>query len=155
MPFDLPTLEEGKALRSNAKPQKRIVEKAQKRASDEKALDEWRRQVRHRDRMRCRVCGRKVIVTLELVKNRAECHHIIGRAHRPTRTDRRNGLLCCPGCHEKLQHRDLVVVADSRHTFTLDETGRVYINADFPVEFWSQGGETAIRVRGDQGKETR
>lgn len=111
----------------------RLDEKDAKDKTDDRELEAWRRAVRHRDEMKCRVCRKKLRVSLELVKNRAECHHIKGRADKAVRYDVRNGLLCCPKCHGLLEHNELVIVGQKKDLFTVD--GARYINADCDLEF--------------------
>lgn len=107
----------------------RLSAKDTARKADEQQLDAWRRAVRARDGHVCRVCKRHVVVSLELRANRAECHHITGRSHKPTRYDVRNGLLVCLGCHQRIEDGEVQLVGTKQ--FRLGE--RAYINADFPV----------------------
>jgi len=79
------------------------------RKADEKALEAWKKGVRARDGKRCRCCARKVVVTLKLQASRAECHHVTGRAHKPTRYDIRNGLQLCATCHQRIEHNEILI----------------------------------------------
>lgn len=101
---------------------------------DLKTDEKWRRAVRKRDGMCCRWCRRHVVVCLALVPERAECHHVGGRAVKAIRHDVRNGLLLCAACHAfvtgKVNERHLI---ESAHTYSVD--GVSYINADKPVRF--------------------
>jgi hypothetical protein len=67
-------------------------------AKDEKVFLE---RVRHRDRMRCRKCGRKVVVQLARSAKRAEVHHLYGRRGW-FRYEPRCAILVCGACHEAL-----------------------------------------------------
>lgn len=57
--------------------------------------------VRKRDKLRCRKCGRKVLVQLARGDKRAEVHHLYGRRG-DFRFDDRFALLVCMTDHEKL-----------------------------------------------------
>ena len=59
----------------------------------------FKKTVRERDRMRCRKCGRKVIVTLARVPERAECHHLHGRVG-DLQFEDRCAICLCSACHE-------------------------------------------------------
>jgi hypothetical protein len=114
----------------------RAQEAAEAEKEDEKALEKWRLACRTRDKGKCRVCGRKVIVTLKRIPKQATTHHIEGRANRALRHDQRNGLTCClEPCHDLLQRRELVIVQDKAHLFTLEPSGKHFWNADHPMEF--------------------
>lgn len=79
-------------------------------------------------------CQRKVRKCLELVNERGEVHHVSGRVVKAIRWDRRNGILLCATCHErvtgKVAEKHLI---ESKHTFTID--GVQYLNANKPVRF--------------------
>jgi hypothetical protein len=139
--LNLPTLAElQQTRRAPQRPTRKLVEKTAKAKDDKAQLEAWRRKVRDRDEMKCRVCQRKVIVTLELVANRAECHHIVGRAFKALRYDRRNGLLVClDPCHRKLTTHDLVIVGQAKDMFEIEPGGRRYLNADRDLQFVRQG----------------
>lgn len=103
---------------------------------DDKALEKWRLACRLRDKGKCRVCGRKVDVTLKRIPKRAECHHIERREFKPLRYDRRNGLTVhLEPCHDLLTRHELVIVQDKKHLFQLEPGGKLYWNADHPMEF--------------------
>lgn len=101
---------------------------------DDTAEEQWRRLVRERDEYHCRWCRRRVVVTIELVPDRAECHHLIRRDVEAVRWDVRNGLLLCLACHQrvtgKVQEKFLVVATV---LYVLDEVE--YPNGSEPVEF--------------------
>ncbi len=56
--------------------------------------------VRKRDGMRCRRCGRTVVVQMERTKARAEIHHIHGRVG-ALRFEVRSAILLCGSCHDE------------------------------------------------------
>jgi len=64
----------------------------------------FRGQVWHRDRNRCRCCGRKVIKTLARVPERGEVHHCSGRTGW-LRYEANGAILACLRCHERLTGR--------------------------------------------------
>lgn len=65
---------------------------------------QFKAEVRARDKMRCRMCSRRVAVRLARVPERAEVHHLAGRLG-DLRFDARCAVLVCGGCHEKLTGR--------------------------------------------------
>lgn len=136
--FDLPTLwEMDRQRRAIPKHQMvpRLEEKTEKRKSDAKDEDAWRKAIRKRDGMKCRWCRREVVVTMALVPERAECHHLTPREHKPTRLDVRNGVLLCHACHTRCTGRvggELARVIAGK-TFALD--GREYPDASGPLNF--------------------
>lgn len=96
------------------KPKTRVELKAEAKPLEVVDEKKFRGKVWHRDRNRCRCCGRKVIKTLARVPERGEVHHIHGRTG-DLRYEDRAALLTCLRCHERLtgrvnRHR-LVVVA--------------------------------------------
>lgn len=98
----------GEGMIGFPKPQPRIVDKHQARRDAEKAASEFRLAVQKRDGMKCRVCGRKVIRTLELRPERSEVHHLRGRNVAPE--DRYNvdqAIQTCAMCHAKLTARTI------------------------------------------------
>lgn len=95
----------------------RLDQAEAERKADERALETWKKGVRFRDGNKCRHCGRRVVVTLKLQANRAEIHHVTGRAHKPTRYDVRNGIQLCAACHQKVERNELQIV--STQTFTI------------------------------------
>lgn len=100
-------------------------------AKEERA---WKKAVWKRDGGKCRWCKRDVKKCLELAPERGECHHVSGRVVKEIRWDRRNGVLVCASCHERLtgkvaeKHK-----IESMHTFAAD--GIRYVNADKPIRF--------------------
>ncbi len=132
---DLPTLAEMQALRRA--PQKgpsRLQLKAAIVKDEKKEEARWKKDVWKRDGSECRWCHRKVVKALELVPNRGECHHIEGRENRTVRWDRRNALLLCASCHERVTGKvnERFVIASNK-MFSVD--GYDYINGDKPVKF--------------------
>jgi hypothetical protein len=135
MALNLPTLAE---LRAKPVPcpkgESRLQVKAQAIKDESKEERGWKREIWTRDGGKCRWCKRKVVKTLELLPNRGECHHLEPRENRVTRWDRRNGLLTCCSCHERLTGK-----VNERHVliptkfFVVD--GVSYGNADYAVRF--------------------
>lgn len=112
----------------------RLQKKAAEDKDDRKAEAKWRAEVWKRDGGCCRWCHREVRRCLELVPTRGEVHHVSGRVVRAIRWDRRNGLLVCATCHERLTGKVAEKhVIESRHTYAID--GIAYIDADKPVRF--------------------
>ena len=134
--LNLPTLAEMRAQpKAVPKGKPRVDVKAAVDKLDARLLDIWRNKVFRRDKHRCRCCGRKVIRTLNLVPNRAEAHHLEGRAMLALRHDRRNGLtLCLSPCHRRVTGNvnDKLIVVGSKF-FKID--GVRYIDGDRPVTF--------------------
>ena len=135
--LNLPTLAEVNAERratpKGAEPSRLQVKEA-KRKDESKDEARWRAEVWKRDGGKCRWCGREVVKSLELRADRGECHHVSGRVVKAIRWDRRNGLLACATCHERLTGKVAEKhVIESKHTFSVD--GIQYINADKPVRF--------------------
>jgi hypothetical protein len=112
----------------------RLQAKAERAKADGKAEKGWRRDVWIRDHGCCRWCKRKVAKTLSLVPERGEVHHVSGRVVKEIRWDRRNGLLVCAACHERLTGKvaEKFVLIPTR-TFTVE--GVAYANADYAVRF--------------------
>lgn len=79
----------------------RLEAKHAEAKNDRKAEARFLQIVRTRDKMRCRCCARKVVVTLTLCPERAEVHHIYGRTG-SFRFDDRHALLLCAECHQKV-----------------------------------------------------
>lgn len=135
--FDsLPTLaEQGRCAVPKHAMRSRLEEKTDARKSDAKAEDTWRKAVRKRDGMKCRWCRREVVVSLALLPERAEVHHLTPREHKPTRWDARNGCLLCASCHQRITGavggEKATVIAG--RTFSLD--GREYPDASGPLNF--------------------
>lgn len=94
---------------------------------------QFKKIVRERDRMRCRRCGRKVIVTMDRDPLRCEVHHVHGRVGVLRHEDRCALVLCC-ACHEKVTgkvNEKLIIVA----TKTLVIDGRTLTDARAKVTF--------------------
>lgn len=108
--------------------------KTEQRIDERKAEAAWKKAVWTRDRGHCRWCRRVCRQCLDLAADRGEVHHVSGRVVRALRWDRRNGLLLCAACHERVTGRVAEkVLMHSRHTFTVD--GVRYLDADRPVHF--------------------
>lgn len=132
---DLPTLADMDALRAGKpilKGKTRLEETIERRPLtkvDEKA---FKASVWHRDRKRCRCCGRKVEKLMGRVPERGEVHHIHGRTG-DLRFDVRAAVLSCLQCHERLTgkvntHR-LRIVASK--TFTTRQG--TFTDATYPI----------------------
>lgn len=106
----------------------RLDVKAEKDTIDAKQLDQWRTKVYTRDKFKCRVCKRKVRRTLELVPDQAHAHHIVSRKNKSVRYDQRNGVTCCPKCHEDIERNRVVIIGKAADMFTVDE--KSYLNGD-------------------------
>lgn len=112
----------------------RLQKKAAEDKDDRKAEAAWRTAIWKRDGGCCRWCQREVRRCLDLVPTRGECHHVSGRVVRAIRWDRRNGILLCATCHERLTGKVAEKhVIESRSTFVVDDVA--YINADKRVRF--------------------
>ncbi len=98
---------------------------------DEKKLAAWRRDVSTRDKGKDRYTGKRVLKTISLDPNRAECHHVESRANQDTRYDRRNGLLLSLHSHCLVEENKLRIVGTK--FFTVN--GRKFIDCDHPVRF--------------------
>lgn len=108
------------------------VEEARKLTTiDEK---EFKRQVRARDKDRCRCCGRKVLYVLDRVPERGEVNHIHGRRG-DLRFEVRAAILMCLKCHErftgKVNAHRLQIIASK--TFTIRQG--TFTDATYPVTF--------------------
>ncbi len=122
----------------NAKPKgaepSRLQVKVANAKDERKEEAAWKAAIWKRDGSECRWCRRGVRKCLDLVPDRGECHHVSGRVVREIRWDRRNGLLLCASCHERITGKVAEKsVIQSKHTFTVDEIA--YINADKAVRF--------------------
>jgi HNH endonuclease len=135
---DLPTLADVQADRKGKPLWKSPITRLDVKVAAEKdergQLDRWRRAVRTRDRGRCRVCGRKVKVTLELDPLRCEIHHIVGRADKAIRHDVRNGLTVCKTHHDQLTRHKLHVIGTAAMLFTASN-GKSYLDANCALTF--------------------
>ncbi len=136
MALNLPTLAEQQAAwsqRPQPKGETRLQAHVKAKALvniDEKA---FRAEVWHRDKSKCRCCGRKVAKVLGRVPERGEVHHCHGRTG-DLRFESKAALLACLTCHERLTGRvnDKLVIVPSK-TFTLH--GIEYTDARSPVTF--------------------
>ena len=112
----------------------RLQQKVNDAKDERKEEAAWKRAVWKRDGASCRWCARAVERRIDLAPNRGECHHVSGRVVRAIRFDRRNGLLLCASCHERLTGKVAEKhVIESKHTFAVE--GIRYVNADKPVRF--------------------
>lgn len=133
----LPTLAEARTARcaaqKGAEPS-RLQKKVADAKDERKEEAAWKNAVWKRDGAKCRWCHRGCRKCLELAPTRGEVHHVSGRVIREIRWDRRNGLLLCATCHErvtgKVAEKHLI---ESKHTFSIE--GVSYINADKPCRF--------------------
>lgn len=108
--------------------------KAERDKVDENAEEHWKREVRTRDEYHCRWCRRRVVVTIELVPERAECHHLVSRTVVAVRWDVRNGILLCLACHERVTgvaNEKFLIVASA--TYVVEDIE--YPDMRQPVEF--------------------
>lgn len=133
----LPTMAEVNAVR-RAQPKgatpSRLQVKVAKGKDDGKLEKAWRAAIWKRDGGKCRWCHRKVQRVLDLIPERAECHHAVPRENRVTRFDPRAALLLCQMDHSRLTgkvNERFVLVASK--TFTVD--GVEYPDMTQPVRF--------------------
>lgn len=97
---------------------------------DEKA---FKASVWHRDRKRCRCCGRKVVRVMGRVPERGEVHHCHGRTG-DLRFEVRAAILVCLTCHERLTGKVAYKLqAIASKTFTMRQG--TFTDATFPIEF--------------------
>lgn len=142
----LPTLAELRAVaRAVPKGQTRLQAKMAADLADERQLEAFRRAVFARDKYRCRCCGGPVRRTIALVPNRAEAHHIHGRAQ-AVRYDVRAGITLCSFDHQRATGKinDKLRLLGTRW-FAAE--GRRYIDATYHVTF--KALFTSIRPRSD------
>ena len=131
----LPTLAEVQADRASRPNWKssttRLAAKTAADTDDAKLLEAWRKAVAFRDRGRCRVCGCRTMVTVALVPNRREIHHLRPRSCKVTRTDPRNGVTTCLRCHQLLtRHKLFPLGKGADATFKAGRTGKTFLNGD-------------------------
>lgn len=130
----LPTLAEMRA-RPLAQPKPSRLERAvkEKKADGEDArkLREWAMAVKQRDEYIDRYTDQRTHKTAAADPDRAEAHHIVGRADQAVRHDVRNGICVSWRTHERLERGELEVVGT--HWFTL--AGKRYIDATHRVTF--------------------
>lgn len=118
------------------KGQSRLEAKKESARDDAKAEARFLAVVRKRDKLRCRKCGRKVVVTLTRCPERAEVHHLHGRLGAFRFDDRFALLLCCED-HERVTGKvndRLFIVQKAKDMYSGPE-GRSLIDGRKPVEF--------------------
>lgn len=99
---------------------------------DDKA---FKASVWHRDRNRCRCCGRKVLKIMGRVPERGDVHHCHGRTG-DLRFEVRAAILTCLQCHEKLTGKvAFKLQAIPSKTFTIPQG--TFTDATFPIAFKS------------------
>ena len=132
----LPTRDEveadraGKVITKGKTRLERAIEARPLTKVDEKA---FKASVWHRDRKRCRCCGRKVQQVMGRVPERGEVHHIHGRGG-DLRFEPITAILLCLRDHERVTGR----VAEKwtiQPTKTVTIRGQVYTDARHPVTF--------------------
>lgn len=132
---NLPTLAEVQAARAGHPMPKGKSRLEVREAADKLTVVDdktFRLTVCKRDGYRCRVCGRKVIVTLRRERLRAEVHHLHGRTG-DLRFDDRFAVCVCLADHERLTgkiggHR--LVALGTKHITTAQGT---FIDARAPI----------------------
>lgn len=94
---------------------------------------DFRKEIWHRDKHRCRCCGRKVLKTISRVPERGEVHHCHGRRG-DLRFDSRAALLLCLFDHERVTGKvnDKLIIIPSK-TFAFK--GQQLTDARSPVTF--------------------
>lgn len=104
MTWNIPTLAEVSAQRAG-RPQLKGASRLEQQQAETKltVVDEkaFLAAVRTRDKLRCRKCGRKVVVQLARAANRCEVHHLHSRLG-VLRFEDRCALCLCASCHEQL-----------------------------------------------------
>lgn len=137
MALNLPTMAEVAAERAGKpipKGKTRLQETIEARPLTKVDDQKFRGSVWHRDRKRCRCCGRKVIKTIARVPERGEVNHLHGRTG-DLRFEVKAACLMCLVCHERYTGRvggyKLVVVASK--TFTTRQG--TFTDATFPIKF--------------------
>ena len=102
---DLPTVADQAAKpRDLRKGKSRLEQKVAARPLVNVTDASFKREVRERDGLHCRKCGRKVRVTSDHVPERAEVHHVHGKRG-VLRHEGRCALLLCGSCHELVTGR--------------------------------------------------
>jgi hypothetical protein len=104
----------------------RVIDKDARRKDDDAR---WRAvclAVDKRDKMRCRACGCKCLVTMALVGKRLERHHIILRSQGGEDTAT-NVLSLCKLCHDA-RHvtHDLDISGDANGVAVFERAGRIW-----------------------------
>jgi hypothetical protein len=130
----LPRLTDIRERRACPKGKTRLEVKAETKTLTTVDEKKFKTSVWHRDRNRCRCCGRKVIKTITVTAERGEVHHIHGRRG-DLRFEPRAACLICLSCHQrvtgKVNANRLFVVASK--TFTT--THGIFTDATFPITF--------------------
>ncbi len=109
----------------------RAKAKQQADKEDARKLTVWARQVKIRDEYTDRLTGRKAIKTAQAIPQRAEAHHIAGRADWNVRYDVRNGITVTWETHEAIESGKLEVIGT--RFFTVN--GKRYIDGTHPVKY--------------------
>lgn len=133
---DLPTMAEVNAVRRAVSKYDLPTRLETKTAEDKQDTNDehrWKRAVWKRDKSQCRHCECRVLKSLKLQPKRGEVHHIASRADKSVRWDRRNGMLLCATCHEKVERYQLHIIGKATQTFIVDT--RTYLNADKKLQF--------------------
>lgn len=137
----LPTVAEEEARR-RATPKgelptrlERAVERKAADAADERRLRAWAKRVKTRDEWTDRCTGRKVKATTAAHPDRAEAHHVAGRADAAVRYDVRNGITLSWATHDRVERHELEIVGTKHFTVK----GRRYIDATHRVVFKERG----------------
>ena len=132
----LPTRDEveadraGKVITKGKTRLERAIEARPLTKVDEKA---FKASVWHRDRKRCRCCGRKVQQVMGRVPERGEVHHCHGRTG-DLRYEVRAAILTCAVCHERLTGKVAYkLTATPSKTFTIRQG--TFTDATFPITF--------------------
>lgn len=96
----------------------------------------FKKDVRTRDQMKCRKCGRSVEIVVARVPKRAEVHHVYGRRG-DFRFDSRFAILGCCECHEQLTGRvsEKWIVVPVPQTKFIELKGRELIDCRGPIGF--------------------
>lgn len=113
------------------------------RKADEKALKTWRAGVQKRDGKTCRRCARLVSSALTVAPERREVHHIAPRGDAAVRTDVRNGLQVCLGCHEQIERGQIHLVQKAALMFRVGSKSYINAGEKRPVKIQFVKKETA------------
>ena len=107
------------------KPKPRVLDKVEKRKSQEQAKREAYRLVDIRDGFKCRACGRRCVQTMELQPNRLERHHLVfrslgGKFHSS------NLVTLDYWCHSLAQRHELIITGNADQVLTFEKDGRIW-----------------------------
>ncbi len=131
----LPTLGEMRAKRlacpKGPSRLERAKAKQQADKEDERKLRDWARRVKVRDEYTDRLIGGRAVKTAAAHPQRAEAHHIAGRADWDVRYDVRNGITVTWETHEAIESGKLEVIGT--RFFTVN--GKRYIDGTHPVKY--------------------